>query len=88
MEKEFPMEVFFTRPQGGLFAWVELPEKINARNVLTSCLERKVAFVPGGSFYPNAPKENTLRINFSNMSEERIYEGMKILAEVITDAIG
>jgi len=87
MEREFPPEVFFTRPQGGLFAWVVLPEKINARNVLASCLERKVAFVPGGSFFPNNPRENTLRINFSNMSEERIFEGMNILAEVIKEAI-
>ena len=87
MEKEFPKEVLFTRPQGGLFAWVELPEKINARSLLTCCLERKVAFVPGGSFYPNNPKENTLRLNFSNMSEEKITEGMTILAGVIKDFI-
>jgi len=87
MDKEFPKEVFFTRPQGGLFAWVELPEKINARSLLEACLERKVAFVPGGSFYPNNPKENTLRLNFSNMSEDKICEGMNILAEVIKDFI-
>lgn len=87
MEKEFPDEVYFTRPQGGLFAWVELPAKINSRNVLASCLERKVAFVPGGSFYPNNPKENALRLNFSNMPEEKIFEGMNILAEVIKEAL-
>lgn len=83
MEEKFPEGVYFTRPQGGLFAWVELPEKMNARDLLSTCLERKVAFVPGGSFYPNNPKENTLRLNFSNMSEDRIYEGMNIIAEVI-----
>ncbi len=83
MEAEFPPEVTFTRPQGGLFAWVELPSHINARDVLEECLKNKVAFVPGGSFFPNGGKENTFRINFSNMPEDRIVEGLKCLAEVL-----
>ena len=69
MEEEFPEGVTFTRPQGGLFAWVELPTNINARDVLEKSLEKNVAFVPGGSFFPNGGKENTFRINFSNMPE-------------------
>lgn len=87
MESEFPREVSFTKPQGGLFAWIELPETVQARDVLAKCLERKVAFVPGGSFFPNAPKENTLRINYSNMPEDRIIEGIKCLAEVLKEFI-
>lgn len=87
MEAEFPSDVTFTRPQGGLFAWVELPESVNARDVLTRCLEKKVAFVPGGSFYPNAARENTLRINYSNMPEKKIVEGIKCIAGVIKEFI-
>ncbi|MEL7564853.1 MAG: PLP-dependent aminotransferase family protein [Dehalobacterium sp.] len=87
MEDEFPEGVTFTRPQGGLFAWVELPAHINAREVLEKCLERNVAFVPGGSFFPNGGKENTFRINFSNMPEERIVIGLKCLAEVLREFI-
>lgn len=83
MEEEFPEGVRFTRPQGGLFAWVELPGNINARDVLEKSLEKNVAFVPGGSFFPNGGRENTLRINFSNMPEDRIIEGLKRLAEVL-----
>ena len=83
MTAYFPKEISFTRPQGGLFAWVELPKEINARALLEAALEKKVAFVPGGSFYPNTPRENTFRINYSSMSEARIVEGIKILGDVI-----
>lgn len=77
IEREFPPVVQFTRPQGGLFLWVVLPEQLNARDLLARCLERQVAFVPGGSFFPNGGRENTLRLNFSNMPEDRIAEGIR-----------
>ncbi len=83
MEENFPEGVIFTRPKGGLFAWVELPNNINAREIFELCLKKNVAFVPGGAFFPNGGKENTLRINFSNMPEDRIVEGIKCIAEVI-----
>jgi 2-aminoadipate transaminase len=87
MESEFPEGVSFTRPAGGLFAWVELPSHIDARDVLKKCLEKNVAFVPGGSFFPNNRKENTFRINYSNMPEDRIAEGIKCIAEVLKEFI-
>jgi len=87
MENEFPAGVTFTRPQGGLFAWVELPGEMNARDVLTLSLEQKVAFVPGGSFFPNGGHENTLRINFSNMPEDRIVEGLTRLGRILQSLI-
>lgn len=87
MEEVFLKEVSFTRPKGGLFAWIELPSYINARDVLEKCLEQNVAFVPGGSFFPNGGRENTFRINFSNMSEERIVEGLKLLGNVLRKCI-
>ena len=88
MEQEFPDSVVFTRPEGGLFAWAELPETVNARDVFLKSLEKKVAFVPGGSFFPNGGRENTLRINFSNMPEERIVEGIGLLGGVLRKFIG
>jgi len=87
MAEEFPTGVTFTRPQGGLFAWVELPMNVNARDVLIKSLEKNVAFVPGGSFFPNGGKENTFRINFSNMPEDRIVEGLNILARVLGEFV-
>lgn len=87
MESEFPREVTFTKPKGGLFAWVELPSYMNAYDVLKKCLEHNVAFVPGASFYPNVIKWNTFRINFSNMPEDRIVEGLKCLGKILYDFI-
>jgi 2-aminoadipate transaminase len=78
-----PAGVKFTRPQGGLFLWVELPEHLIARELLTQCLQNNVAFVPGDSFFPNGGVENTFRLNYSNMPEERIREGIKRLSNVI-----
>ncbi|HOP10540.1 MAG TPA: PLP-dependent aminotransferase family protein [Oscillospiraceae bacterium] len=83
MEEFFPENVVFTRPQGGLFAWAELPPYLNSRELLTECLKQNVAFVPGGSFFPNGGKENTFRLNFSNMPEERIVIGINRLGSVI-----
>jgi len=87
MEKTFPKNITFTVPEGGLFTWVELPETINARDVLVKSLERNVAFVPGGSFFPNGGNENTFRINFSNMPENRIIEGLERLGEVLKEFV-
>lgn len=85
MEREFPKEASFKKPRGGLFIWVELPVAVNAREILKKSLEKGVAFVPGGSFYPNGGHENVLRLNFSNMLEEKIREGIPRLAAVIRE---
>ena len=85
MEKAFPKEVTFTRPAGGLFTWVTLPEKVNARDLFLKALEKKVAFVPGGAFFPNGGHENTLRLNYSNMPPELIEEGIVSLGEALRD---
>lgn len=83
MEKEFPKNVKFTYPNGGLFTWVELPEGIDAADVLKLALEEKVAFVPGGSFYPNGGNENHFRLNYSCMPEDKIVEGITRLGKVL-----
>lgn len=83
LETMMPAGVSFTRPQGGLFLWVTLPERIKAIELLKRCLDQNVAFVPGDSFFPNGGVENTLRLNYSNMPEERIREGIARLAAAI-----
>ena len=83
MEEEFPPNVKFTHPDGGLFLWVTLPENVDGVKLLEECLKENVAFVPGQSFYPNSSKKNTMRINFSNMPEDRIVEGVKRMAKVM-----
>lgn len=83
MSRYFLGRVPYNHPQGGLFNWAELPEGMDAAMLLQKALKRDVAFVPGASFYPCEPRRNTMRLNFSNMPENRIEEGIKRLAEVI-----
>ena len=87
MEEEFPDSVEFTHPQGGLFTWVILPEGINAGEMAKKCLEKNVAYVPGASFYPNGGVFNTCRLNYSNMPEDKIVEGIKRMGEVLREEL-
>lgn len=88
LEAELPPSVHFTRPEGGLFLWVTLPSDTNARDLLKKCMERGVAFVPGGSFFPNGGRENTMRVNFSNAQDEKLVAALKIVADVIKENLG
>lgn len=83
MKAEFPEEVKYTYPTGGLFTWVELPEYIDAAEMAKECIAEKVAYVPGGSFFPNGGNKNTFRMNYSCMTEDKIVEGVKRIAKVI-----
>ena len=87
MKKYFPEEVTFTNPEGGLFLWVTFPEGLNARDIAVKAIEQKVAFVPGGAFYPESPEENHFRLNYSCMPEDKIEEGIKRLGDVLKDAV-
>lgn len=83
MESYFPKEVKYSRPKGGLFIWVELRKDLNAAEILQEALKEKVAFVPGGSFHANGGNNNHFRLNFSNMNEELIVEGIERLGKVL-----
>ena len=78
-----------TYPVGGLFTWVVLPESFNSeekmKELQMKCLEKNVAFVAGGSFFPNGGHENTLRLNYSCMPEEKIVKGITALCETIKE---
>ena len=80
LEEELPEGVKFTRPSGGLFTWLELPENIDASELLKKCLENNVAYVSGEAFFPNGGKYNCFRMNYSTMTEDKIVEGIKRLA--------
>ena len=87
MKEEFPDCVEFTHPQGGLFTRVTFPEGIDAGEMAKKCLEKNVAYVPGASFYPNGGVYNTCRLNYSNMPEEKIIEGIKRMGEVLREEL-
>ncbi|MGB7537366.1 MAG: PLP-dependent aminotransferase family protein [Anaerolineales bacterium] len=83
MKSTFPDGVVWTRPQGGLFLWVTLPDYMDAAKILPSAVENKVAFVPGSPFYPAGGGENTLRLNYSNATDDGIREGMSRLGKTL-----
>ncbi|WP_264740593.1 PLP-dependent aminotransferase family protein [Cytobacillus firmus] len=83
MEEFFPNNISYSKPEGGLFIWVELPEDIDSAHIFTECLKNNVACVPGVPFFPNGTQTNTLRLNYSNMSKEKIIEGIKRMGEVL-----
>jgi 2-aminoadipate transaminase len=87
MEDFFPDEVKWTRPHGGMFLWVILPEGLNAADLFNEAVKLKVAYVPGAPFFPNGGGENTMRLNFSNANPEMIREGIIRLGKVIKEAI-
>lgn len=87
LEREMPPGVRFSRPSGGLFLWLELPQGTDARVLLRRCLERGVAFVAGEGFFPNGGHANTARLNFSCMPVERIEEGVRRIAGALRDLL-
>ena len=83
LEKYMPEDVHWTRPEGGLFSWVTLPEKINAAEMLPKAVAQKVVYVAGSAFYCDGLGQNTMRINFSFPPEDKIEEGVRRLALTI-----
>jgi len=83
MDEFFPSEVTWTRPQGGLFLWGMMPERLNSAEVLERAIEQNVAFVPGAPFYALGGGGNTMRINFSYASPEKMLIGIERLGKVL-----
>ena len=83
LEAHFPRSVHWTRPEGGLFVWAELPPSINARELLVEAALQKIAFVPGQSFHADGSGRNTMRLNFSNVTPDRLKLGVQRLGRVI-----
>jgi DNA-binding transcriptional MocR family regulator len=76
--------VTWTRPGGGLFVWVRLPEAVDAARLLDRAVEEAgIAFVPGAAFFHDGRGRNTLRLSYSLPSEAEIEDGIARLARLI-----
>jgi 2-aminoadipate transaminase len=73
----------WTQPQGGLFIWLTLPEKVDTWELFKEAVNQKVAYIPGSAFAVQGGYQNTMRLNFSNVAPERIGKGIHRLAKVI-----
>ena len=89
LEKYMPSEeeIQWTRPNGGLFLWVTLPEAIDTEEMFSRALEEKVAYVVGKAFYVDGGGKNTMRLSFSVNTEEEIEKGIKRLARVVKEEL-
>jgi 2-aminoadipate transaminase len=88
LRESMPAGFSWTHPEGGMFLWIACPKRIDTTNLLARALDRKVAFVPGRDFFPDASGHRFMRLNFSNASPERIREGIGRLADVCQAAVG
>ncbi len=82
---QMPAGVHWTRPDGGMFCWLTLPEHLDSMALLARAIERKVGFVPGEPFFAagSTPQKNTLRLSFVTVPPEQIRAGVATLAELI-----
>ena len=79
LREQLAGKFMFSAPQGGMFIWGTLPTGVDASELLRSAIEEKVMYVPGVSFYADAPDPRSLRLCFSMTSPERIRTGVERL---------
>lgn len=87
LEKFLPPTAIWTRPDGGLFVWVTLPEGLDTTDLLAKALSHNVAFVPGRAAYLDGRGGNAMRLNFSGVDEDAIREGVRRIGAVVGEQL-
>jgi 2-aminoadipate transaminase len=87
LERFFPEQATWTRPEGGLFVWATLPDYIDSTDLLARALRENVAFVPGPAAYADGSGTSSMRLNFSGSTEEEIREGIRRIGRVVTEQV-
>jgi 2-aminoadipate transaminase len=87
LRKHFPAEATWTEPEGGLFIWATLPSYIDTSDLLAKALRDDVAFVPGQAAYVDERGRNSMRLNFSGVTEDEIREGIRRIGNVIAEQV-
>jgi 2-aminoadipate transaminase len=85
LEEHFPKGSSWTRPAGGFYVWVTLPEYLDTQSLLAAAVERRVAYVPGTAFYPDDRGRDRMRLAFCYPTEDRIREGIGRLGSLLHD---
>lgn len=85
LEEHFPGTATWTRPSGGFYVWVTLPEWADTTAMLAAAVERRVAYVPGTAFYPDARGADRMRLAYCYPTEDRIRDGVARLATLLED---
>ena len=87
LEENMPQGVTWTRPEGGLFLFLTMPEGFDSVRFYDVALDAGVAYVAGEFFHPDRSGKNTMRLNFSFMSQERIAKGIRLLSQLLKTAL-
>lgn len=87
LEEHMPAGVRWTHPEGGLFLFLTMPDGFDAVRFYDKALDAGVAYVAGEFFHPDRSGKNTMRLNFSFMSHDRITEGIKLLASLLSNSL-
>jgi 2-aminoadipate transaminase len=87
LSQYMPEEAEWTKPEGGLFVWVKLPEGVDTAKMLERALAHKVAYVPGQPFFADGSGQNTMRLSFALATLEELEEGIRRLGAVVKEEI-
>ncbi len=87
LERHFPEQATWSRPQGGLFLWATLPSYINTTDLLARALRDNVAFVPGAAAYVDGSGTASMRLNFSGSTSDEIREGIRRIGRVVSEQV-
>jgi DNA-binding transcriptional MocR family regulator len=88
LEREMPAGVTWTRPKGGFFLWVTLPDGVDAANIIGEARKNLVDYIAGPAFYSDGSGRRSLRLSYSAVSPEQIDVGIARLAAVVKSAMG
>jgi len=86
-EQYLPSGATFTRPRGGMSLWIQLPESLDAAELLPRAEREGVTYLPGRFFAVSRPQPNGLRISFAGMTPEEIRSGLSILGRIFSEAL-
>jgi 2-aminoadipate transaminase len=87
LAETMPPEVAFTRPRGGFFTWLTLPQKVDTVALAPLAMQSGVAYVPGTPFYPDGRGRNEVRLAFSKVNDDLIAEGARRLSDLFKRAL-
>jgi 2-aminoadipate transaminase len=87
LERHFPPQAEWTRPEGGMFIWATLPDYIDTTDLLAKALRENVAFVPGRAAYVDGRGASSMRLNFSASKEEELWEGIRRIGRVVSEQV-
>ena len=87
MDRHFPREATWNRPQGGFFIFVKLPKNMDADELFQRAVDKDLAFVTGQPFFVDGSGQNTFRLSYSQVGEEDMEAAIREIGNLIKDSL-